>query len=146
MPEYLTSQTIVDDVENVISLLSSEGGEVSASLVDRIRRAHGNAEQAKIVIELALGTSRARSMGKHRPGWLFTRRMAEQATHPVIAAYHAERFTGCQHVVEICTGAGMDAIALSAVAARVTTYEADEATHAIVAGNVQRSGIESVDL
>ncbi|MBU3677974.1 MAG: hypothetical protein FGM32_00010 [Candidatus Kapabacteria bacterium] len=146
MREYLTSATIVGDVENVISHLFSEGGEVSASLVDRIRRSHGNAEQAQILIELALGTSKARSMGKYRPGWLFTRRMAEQATHPVIAAYHAERFAECRHVVEICTGAGMDAFALSAVVPHVTTYEADETTHAIVAGNVQRSGIASIDL
>ncbi len=146
MNEYLTSQTIVDDVENVIMLLSSEGGEVSASLVDRIRRTYGNAEQAQIVIELALGTSRARSMGKHRPGWLFTRRMAEQATHPMLARYHAEAFRGLNTVLEICTGPGIDTAALAEVSGRVVSIEADEQVYAIASGNLHRHGASNVEV
>jgi hypothetical protein len=146
MTSYLTSEDVVADVAHVISLISAEGGELSPSLIDRVRRLHPDQDRAGLVVELALGTVRAEHMGKGRAQWLFTRRMAEQATHPVIAAHHAERFAGCRHVVEICTGAGMDAMALSAVVPRVTTYEADETTHAIVSGNVRRSGIESVDV
>ncbi|MFM8771680.1 MAG: hypothetical protein ACKOE4_06630 [Candidatus Kapaibacterium sp.] len=146
MNDYLRSQTIVDDVENVISLLSAEGGEVSASLVDRIRRTYGNAEQAQIVIELALGTSRARSMGKYRPGWLFTRRMAEQATHPMLARYHAEVFRGLNTVLEICTGPGIDAAALAEVAGRVVSIEADEQICAIASGNLRRHGASNVEV
>ncbi|MBU3700214.1 MAG: hypothetical protein FGM33_09465 [Candidatus Kapabacteria bacterium] len=146
MTSYLTSEEILADVGHVISLIAAEGGEVSPSLIDRVRREHPDQHRAGLVVELALGTMRAGQMGKGRAEWLFTRRMAEQATHPVIAAYHAERFAECRHVVEICTGAGMDAVALSAVVPQVTSYEADETTHAIVAGNVQRSGIASIDL
>lgn len=146
MNAYLTSQTIVDDVENVISMLSAEGGQVSASLVDKIRRMHANAEQAQIVIELALGTSRARFLGKHRPGWLFTRRMAEQATHPAIARYHAQAFRGLGLVLDICTGPGIDAAALAEVAQQVVTVEADEHVCAIAMGNLRRHGLSNVEV
>lgn len=146
MTSYLQSEAVVDDVEQAILMVTSQGGEVSASLVDRIRRQHGSTEQAQIVVELALGTMRARVMGKGRPGWLFTRRMAEQATHPLLAPYHAGAYMGLSKVLDICTGPGIDAAALAEVAARVVTIEADELVCAIATGNLRRHGLENVDV
>ncbi len=146
MNEYLSSDAIVDDVEQTIILMGMEGGEVSAAFVDRLRRQHGGTDRAQVLIELAVGTMRARSLGKSRPGWLFTRQMAEQATHPVVARYHAEAFRGFGMVLDICTGPGVDAAALAEVAARVVTIEADDRVAAIAAGNLRRHGMSNVDV
>ncbi len=146
MRSYLESDAVVADVDEVMSLISSQGGEVSASLVERLRRQHSSAERAQIVVELALGTQRARALGKLRPGWLFTRRMAEQATHPLLARYHAGAYQGLPQVLDICTGPGIDAAALAEVAGRVVTIEGDEQVCSIAAGNLRRHGVDHVDV
>ncbi|MBL0323554.1 MAG: hypothetical protein IPP80_14530 [Ignavibacteria bacterium] len=99
-----------------------------------------------MIIDVALGTLRAERLGKRRDGWLFTDKMAEQCTHPRIAAHHAVPFTGREHVLEICTGAGLDAAALAAVSGRVTSFEADPIIADITAGNLHRTGITNVDV
>jgi len=146
MRSYLESDAVVADVDEVMSLISSQGGAVSASLVERLRRQHGSTERAQIIVELALGTQRARTMGKLRPGWLFTRRMAEQATHPLLARYHAGAYQGLPHVLDICTGPGIDAAALAEVAGRIATIEGDEQVCAIATGNLRRHGLDNVDV
>lgn len=146
MNEYLRSAGIVNDVEMTINQISLEGGEVSAAFVDRLRRDHGSADRAQVLIELAVGTMRARSLGKSRPGWLFTRQMAEQATHPWIARYHAEAYRELPSVLDICTGPGVDAAALAEVAQRVVTIEAHENVRAIAEGNLERQGLRNVEV
>jgi hypothetical protein len=144
--EYLLSDEVVDHVERVIEDLRSNQSVVTPALVDRVRThiCKGQAERARLLIELATGTMRAERLGKRRHLWLFTNQMAEQSTHPDIAAYHAQAFSGCEHVLEICTGAALDTFALSRVAARVTTYEADALIHACSSGNLRRSGAHNV--
>ena len=146
MTAYLGSDVIVHDVEQTILRIGSEGGEVSAAVVDRLRSHHGSAERARILVELALGTMRARVLGKYRNGWLFTRRMAEQATHPWIARYHAGAYEGLPVVLDICTGPGADAAALAEVAGRVVTIEADAHVAGIAAGNLRRHGLSNVEV
>ncbi|RPI69285.1 MAG: class I SAM-dependent methyltransferase [Ignavibacteriae bacterium] len=102
------------------------------------------AELRPLVLDLAVGTLQAQRLGKGLEGWLFTSRMAEQATHPDIARYHAEVFTGSTHVLEICTGAGIDTQALAAVVGQVTTYEADPATAAVARMNFDASGLTNI--
>jgi hypothetical protein len=144
--EYLLSDAVLDHVERVIEDLRSNQSVVTPALVDRVRThiCKGQAERARLLIELATGTMRAERLGKRRHLWLFTNQMAEQSTHPDIATYHAQAFSGCEHVLEICTGAALDTLALSRVAARVTTYEADALIHACSAGNLRRSGARNV--
>ncbi len=144
--EYLLSDAVLDHVERVIEDLRSNQSVVTPALVDRVRThiCKGQAERARLLIELATGTMRAERLGKRRHLWLFTNQMAEQSTHPDIAAYHAQAFSGCEHVLEICTGAALDTFALSRVAARVTTYEADALIHACSSGNLRRSGARNV--
>jgi hypothetical protein len=144
--EYLLSDAVLDHVERVIEDLRSNQSVVTPALVDRVRThiCKGQAERARLLIELATGTMRAERLGKRRHLWLFTNQMAEQSTHPDIAAYHAQAFSGCEHVLEICTGAALDTLALSRVAARVTTYEADALIHACSTGNLRRSGARNV--
>jgi hypothetical protein len=144
--EYLLSDAVLDHVERVIEDLRSNQSVVTPALVDRVRThiCKGQAERARLLIELATGTMRAERLGKRRHLWLFTNQMAEQSTHPDIAAYHAQAFSGCEHVLEICTGAALDTFALSRVAARVTTYEANALIHACSTGNLRRSGARNV--
>jgi hypothetical protein len=76
----------------------------------------------------------------------FTRQSLEQATAPAIAQHHAARFSGCKHVVEICTGAGFDTAALARVAGRVTTIEADERLAAMARQNLLQQGVNNVQV
>lgn len=143
---YLLSDDVVDHVERVVVVLRSNQSVVTPAVVDRVRThiCQGQAERTRMLIELATGTMRAERLGKRQHGWLFTNQMAEQSTHPDIAAYHAQAFSGCEHVLEICTGAGLDTLALSRLAARVTSYEADPLIHACSAGNLRRAGALNV--
>lgn len=133
--------TFREQLEHGTSKLTPEG-------IARVRRSLPESWQghSNLAIELVLGTQKAMRLGKHRSGWLFTQRMAEQATHPSIASYHAAPFEGCRHVVEVCTGAGVDAAALSLVANIVTTYEADSTVAMIASGNLARSGLHNVEV
>lgn len=146
MTSYLLSNEVLADVEFAISEIETAGGEVTPSFMGRLRQHLGDADRSRVVVELALGTLRARALGKARPGWLFTRQMAEQATHPVVAAYHAEAFRGLDTVLDICTGPGVDASALAQVVNRVITVEADEQVHAIATSNLLRQGVHNVEL
>lgn len=98
------------------------------------------------IVDLVTGTQRATRLGKAADGWFFTSTGAEQATHPLIAAHHAARFADCRHVVEVCTGAGIDARALAVVVPHVTTFEADPTLAALAEGNMRRAGIDNVDV
>ena len=144
--EYLLSDEVVDHVERVIDELRSNQSVVTPAIVDRVRThiCKGQADRTRMLVELATGTMRAERLGKRQHSWLFTNQMAEQSTHPDIAAYHAQAFTGCEHVLEICTGAALDTLALSRVASRVTSYEADPLIHACSAGNLRRAGALNV--
>jgi hypothetical protein len=78
----------------------------------------------------------------------FTRQSLEQATTPLVAQHHAERFAGCKHVLEICTGAGFDAAAIARVLARtggvLTTIEADETLADFARANLAAQGLTNV--
>ena len=145
--ELLGDDAIVDIVEAIIVRMG-EKGSVTPSVVvfaNSLLPAPYQHHRA-LVMDLAVGTLRARFSGKGLDGWLYTRLMAEQNTHPEIARHHAEKFRGCRHVVEICTGSGHDAVALSRLAQAVTTYEADETIAAITGSNLRRAGLGKVDL
>lgn len=76
-------------------------------------------------IELLLLREKAAVFGEWTENGFFTRQSLEQATTPLVAQHHAERFRGCKHILEVCTGAGFDTSALARVAERVTTIEAN---------------------
>lgn len=99
-----------------------------------------------LFMDLAAGTSRCRSLGKAYPGWVYTRVMAEQSTHPLIAQHHALPFDDCSHVCEICTGAGHDALAIANVALRVTSFESDPTIAEVTRSNLRRAGMNRVTI
>lgn len=143
---FLERNEAVDAVAYVRDVLAQAGGTSTPKVIDALRRSpdHMIANNVPVFLDLALGTERAERLGKGRAGWLFTDRMAEQATHPHIAAHHAQPFRGCRHVLEICSGAGVDSAALAEVADSVTSFEADAHTAAIARGNLARTGLTNV--
>ena len=120
--------------------------EITPSTVQRIRTQSDPIwhDSLPLLIDLVQGARRAVALGKAQPGWLFTTTTVQQATLPEIAAYHAQAFIGCTHVVEVCTGAGIDAAALARVVDRVTTFEADPLVAALAHGNLHRAGLQGV--
>ena len=145
---FFAGDSIVKVVESVIDELKAVGGSPTPAIIVALRQSSESvvASAAPQIIDVALGTMRAERLGKRMHNWLFTDRMAEQCTHPQIAAHHAVPFRGCAHVLEICTGAGIDTAALASVCGRVTTYEADLLVAALTTGNIRRAGIRNVDV
>lgn len=136
------------DVRNCTAVLDAHGDELTPAGVEAVRRAAPEAWRPYLptLLDLIQGTKRATRLGKGSDDWLFTTISAQQATHPVIATHHAAPFVGTSHVVEVCTGAGLDTLALARVCTHVTTFEADPITAAVAAGNLRRRGIGNVDV
>lgn len=107
-------------------------------------------ELRTFAIDCALARKKAIEQGRNSGNWLekalLTRHVLEQATHPHIARFHAQNFTGCQHVLEICTGAGFDTAELATVVGRVTTIEADAFTASMARHNLSLRGIHNVEI
>lgn len=135
----------VDFIYDVMHELRGTGG-VTPALASRLRSTAPAIwrEHIALLLDLAQGTLRAAQTGKAIPGWLFTTTSVQQATLPQIAAYHAASFAGAYHVVEVCTGAGIDTLALSRMVGRITTFEADPVLAAIAESNLERAGVENV--
>ncbi len=133
-----------DVIEDVIAV-SGHGGPQPAMVRLIEQRLPGVVpDQRSLIMELAAGTARARRLGKAHPGWLYTNRMAEQCTHPAIAEVHASRYSECRFVVEICTGAGHDTLALSRRCERVVSYEADPLVAMLTRSNLTLAGVQHV--
>ena len=80
------------------------------------------------IIDLALGTNKAYNSGEYKAvlPWLFSSKTYEQCSSPAICLHHMKRLQVENNtVLEICTGAGMDALAaLAQKASFVYTIEA----------------------
>lgn len=104
----------------------------------------GNEALVREVTEVVLGRKKALEQGLEFPEGLYTRQSVEQASRAEVAAHHAAAFSGCQHVLEICTGAGVDSIALSRVAKNVTSLELDERLSRYAQHNFKLAGAEAI--
>jgi hypothetical protein len=112
---------------------------ITTGAIAKLRKEHPAVapEILSYAFELADGTLHAQKTGKFSQDyahWLFTRQTYEQSTSSLIAAHHAKRFQGANHILEICTGAGIDTAELSRTA-NVTTIEMDAQIHALAARN-----------
>lgn len=142
--EYLKS----DELYRLATTLIFEqgmGDRLLPAQVEYVRRQIPSLLTAStLVVDVLTGTSKANRLGKWRPGWLFTSAGAEQATHPVIAAYHASHFRDVHTVTEVCAGCGVDTAALADVAGQVVCYEQDPVTAAVLTGNLARNKCTNV--
>lgn len=139
---YLLSTQVVEDVQRLLPEVSTTGV-LSVQLLSRIRKEFP--EFSQVIAELVLGSYKANRLAKlPTQTWLCTQACAEQATHPVIANHHAQRFVGAEHLLEICTGAGFDTFALAQTVEQITTIECDTFIATIAQGNMLRSGLKNV--
>lgn len=153
--ELLRSQELADVMTSARHILATHATRSDALVtpggVAALRTSLGAhlGEHINVIIDLCVGTAKAERSGKSKvakEAWYFTSIGAEQATHPTIARYHAERFRGCRRVVDVCTGVGIDCAAIAAVVNHVVSFEADPVTAAVAIGNLRRNGIENVDV
>lgn len=77
-------------------------------------------------------------LGPDASGLLLTRDGLEQATRPAVAARHAERFraAGVDHVWDLGSGLGLDALALARAGLAVTAVERDPEVAVAAAANL----------
>jgi len=118
-------------------LVGDDGLATVARLVDRLDastpedqvllalRATGLAvDRAALALEAAQARRRARGGWPDAERLIFTRRSLEQATRPALSEWKARRYAG-RPAVDLCAGAGGDAIALARTSAEVVAVEAD---------------------
>lgn len=80
-----------------------------------LRRRGVPPDRAAAVTSVAAARLRARERYDDADGLLFTTTLLEQASHPVVSRWRAARFAERGTVVDLCCGAGSDALALSEV-------------------------------
>lgn len=111
------------------------------------------------LVDVVVGTMRARKAGKAPVNWLFTSMAMEQSTHPRIAQYHANVMlqsltnrtadTSEQQrnvLLEIGTGAGLDTRAFAQAGFAVVTYEEHAFTAALAMANFKHAGLDSIQV
>lgn len=97
-------------------------------------------DRAAAVMGAAVGRGRARAAGvPNADALLLTRTSLEQASRPAVSSHRAERFAGAGTVIDLCAGAGIDAVAISRVAG-VVAVERDVARALLLRHNSAASG------
>lgn len=97
-------------------------------------------------IEIVIARNRAKNLGDWCSEGLFTGISLQQSSHPEVAAWHARRFSGFSHVLEIGTGSGFDTAALAKVAGKVTTIEINSNLAKMARWNLKLQGISNVEV
>jgi SAM-dependent methyltransferase len=77
-------------------------------------------------LEPSQATAAMSTVGEQLP-LVLTRSAAEQASHPAVSRWRARRFAGAGLVVDLCCGAGLDALAIAARTGPVVAVDRDEA-------------------
>lgn len=126
-------------------LLTTKNDTLRASMLLR-KATNCLPEIASTALDIILCRHKALPMGEWTQHGFFTRQSLEQSTAPTVAKHHAERFHGCQHILEICSGVGFDTAALAHMAARVTTIEANERLAAMARQNIAAQGLVNVEV
>jgi hypothetical protein len=84
-----------------------------------------------------------RNCGRKRQSWYFTRDGYEAASHPLIAAFHAQVISsiGTSGVIDLTAGLGSDSAAFIDVGLNTTAVERDPNTATLLAHNVPGASI-----
>lgn len=84
-----------------------------------------------------------RNSGRKRQSWYFTRDGYEAASHPLVAAFHAEVIanSGANGVIDLTAGLGSDSAAFIDAGLNTTAVERDPTTAALLAHNVPGASI-----
>jgi len=147
-------------LETVIKLASHEGNELvkTANLLFEaryepvralatLRKTGKNTDLAAAAWEVA--RFRSRAVGKLGPiasSLIFDRDGYEMASSVGCSAYHADILCGwgAKHVVDLCGGIGVDALAFAARGLQVTVYEIDPGRAEMVRCNAAAAGLSGL--
>lgn len=119
-----------------------ERGETALQVGTRLRRDLDPTRAAAVTVA---ATARVRA---HRTGLtdadrlLLTREALEQASRPAVARHRAQRFAEDSVVVDLCSGAGVDAIALGRACGRVLAMDLDASRTLLARHNLAACGID----
>lgn len=105
----------------------------------QLRRGGLTLEQTRAIVDIAQGTTRARADGQPPDSW-WSRVSAEQASHPIVARWRAQRFDDLV-VADLTSGCGGDAIALCGVAQAVAAVEYDPVRVELLRRNLPSSAL-----
>jgi hypothetical protein len=101
-------------------------------------------ELARAAVEQA---TLRQGLDHHWPSdWLFTRDTAEQASHPLVAAFHASVIhrDGVTEIVDLTAGIGSDCAAIAAAGINVIAIERDQHTAALLTHNLREFVLATV--
>jgi hypothetical protein len=87
-----------------------------------------------------------RTFGDWVPEALLLTSHTEQASHPILSAYHAEQFKNFNCVLEACSGLGFDTMALARCVKKVVAIERNSKIAAFARHNLALLGINNVEL
>ena len=123
-----------------VSTALESGSELSA--ITALRAQGHDPEVVRAAVEQVV---LRRHLNQHWPiGWVLTRDGVEQASHPLVADFHAEvvQKAGVTSIVDLTAGLGSDSAALARHGMSVTAVERDPYTAELLAHNVgQGSGV-----
>ena len=120
------------------ALVPTEAGYLKA--FDRLSRKHP-AELSRAALETVLLRRKARPRQSLADRFHFTREALEQSTCEAVAKHRAERFAKFGTVLDLCCGAGMDAIALAAAGCTVHAIDLDPLKLAMAEANAAAAGV-----
>lgn len=117
-----------------------DAGVTELAVAARLRDAAPSAAHARAVVDAASARRRARDTYPRADELLLTTSALEQGSHPAVSAWRADRYTG--EVVDLCAGAGGDALALAAHGCGVTAVDLDEGRLVLLDHNAAVLGLD----
>ncbi len=134
-------------LNDVRQALSDQGQDVSRAVLS-LKKCQAACPPEILTQAIEITLSRSKALAQSYGDWaaeaFFSTQSLEQASHPEVAAWHAQRFAGLESVLEICTGPGLDTAALAAVVQNLTTIEADPRLAEYARHNLSLQGISNV--
>ena len=124
--------------EEVLAAAMAESDPGALAAATRLRRLAPPDQAAAALQQAALRQQAAAKFGAAAATMLFTRDGLEQATRPVVAEQHAQRFVaaGVHRVVDLGCGIGADALAFAQAGLEVVAVERDPDTAAVAVANL----------
>src|SRR6185312_9960663 len=120
------------------ALAPTEAGFLAA--FEKLRKRHP-AEIARAALEIVLLRTRAKNKHALADHLFFTRESLEQSSSEAVSRHRAGRFRDYRNVLDLCCGAGIDAIQLSREGCQVTAIDTDPLRVAMAETNAAAYGV-----